>query len=128
MGRTLDQKIKSLPKARRTKVEVRAADLIAEEATLKDLRKAFGLTQVNMAKKLNVGQDTISRVEKRADMLLSTLSDYVEAMGGELNLVTEFPDRPPVRLHMLEPISGKKKVISAKAREPAQRRQKAAVS
>ena len=58
-----------------------------------------------MAKKLKVGQDTVSRVEKRTDMLLSTLSGYVEAMGGELNLVAEFPHRPPVRLQMLEPLT-----------------------
>jgi hypothetical protein len=122
MGRTIDQKIRSLPKARRAKVEARAADLIAEEATLKDLRKAYGLTQTKMAKKLNVGQDTVSRVEKRADMLLSTLSGYVEAMGGELNLVAEFPDRPPVRLQMLEPISVKKVSRARSQKAPPRRR------
>jgi len=67
-----------------------------------------------MAKKLKVGQDTVSRVEKRTDMLLSTLSGYVEAMGGELNVVAEFPDRPPVRLQMLEPLK--------KRAAPAQRK------
>lgn len=104
MARTLNEVMKSLPKARRAKIEARAEELIAEEASLQDLRKAFGLTQVTMAKKLKVGQDTVSRVEKRTDMLLSTLSGYVEAMGGELNLVAEFPDRPAVRLQMLEPL------------------------
>lgn len=108
MGRTLDQKNKSLPKVRRAKVRERATELVAEESTLKDLRRAFGLTQAKMAKKLEVGQDTVSRVEKRADMLLSTLSGYVEAMGGKLELVAEFPDRPPVRLQMLELISARK--------------------
>ena len=117
MGRTLDQKIKTLPKARRAKIEARAAELVAEEATLQDLRKAFGLTQTRMAKKLNVGQDTVSRVEKRADMLLSTLSGYVEAMGGELNLVAEFPDRPAVRLRMLKPIRAQKKQRRRPARD-----------
>ncbi|NNE40172.1 MAG: helix-turn-helix transcriptional regulator [Marinicaulis sp.] len=124
MGRTLDQKIKTLPKARRAKIEARAAELIAEEATLQDLRKAFGLTQTKMAKKLRVGQDTVSRVEKRTDMLLSTLSGYVEAMGGELNLVAEFPDRPPVKVHMLDQVSGRKK--RAGSAKKATRRRKAA--
>ena len=105
MPRNLKEVMKSLPKARRTKIQARAAELIAEEATLQDLRKAFGLTQVQMAKKLNIGQDSVSRVEKRADMLLSTLRGYVEAMGGELNLVAEFPGRPPVRLQLLEALS-----------------------
>lgn len=125
MGRTLDQKIKSLPKARSTKVEERAAELVAEEATLKDLRKAYGLTQAKMAKKLDVGQDTVSRVENRADMLLSTLSGYVEAMGGELELVAEFPDRPPVRLQMLELLSARK-VSRARGRKATTRRRKPA--
>lgn len=104
MGRKLDQVIESLPKGRRAKVEARAAELIAEEATLQDLRKALGLTQEQMAKQLNIGQDSVSRVERRVDMLLSTLRAYVEAMGGELNLIAEFPGRPPVRLQMLEPL------------------------
>ena len=124
MGRTLDQKIRTLPKARRAKIRARAVELIAEEATLKDLRNAMGLTQTRMARKLKVGQDTVSRVEKRADMLLSTLSGYVEAMGGELNLVAEFPDRPPVRLHMLEPISGKGE-RRKRAKRPAVKRKAA---
>lgn len=125
MGRTLDQKIKSLPKARRAKVQARAAELVAEEATLKDLRKAYGLTQAKMAKKLDVGQDTVSRVEKRADMLLSTLSGYVEAMGGELKLVAEFPDRPPVRLRLSELIPARE-ASRARGRKATTRRRKAA--
>lgn len=109
MGRTLDEKMKALPEARRRKVEARAVELIAEEASLQDLRKAMGLTQVKMAKMLGVGQDTVSRVEKRADMLLSTLGDYVKTMGGELSLIAEFPDRPPVRLNVLEPLAREKR-------------------
>lgn len=115
MGRTLNEKMKTLPKARRRKVEARAAELIAEEASLQDLRKAMGLTQVKMAKLLGVGQDTVSRVEKRTDMLLSTLGGYVKGMGGELRLVAEFPDRPPVRLDVLEPLAKKPRRASETA-------------
>ena len=50
----------------------------------------------NPARTLGVGQDTISRIEKRSDMLLSRLRRYVEAMGGRLELVGQFPDRPPM--------------------------------
>jgi hypothetical protein len=49
-----------------------------------------------LALALGVGQDTISRLEKRSDMLLSTLRHYVESMGGKLELVAQFPNRPPV--------------------------------
>lgn len=101
----LQEKIAALPPERREKVAKRAKELVAEELSLQDLRKAMNRTQVSMAKKLKVGQDTISRVEKRTDMLLSTLRGYVEAMGGDLDLVAKFPDRPPVRLTDLGRIS-----------------------
>ena len=67
-----------------------------ELTTLKDLRLAAQQTQVQMAAALGVRQDTISRLEKRSDMLLSTMRQYVESMGGQLELVAKFPDRPPV--------------------------------
>jgi DNA-binding XRE family transcriptional regulator len=96
--RTLDQKMKSIGRARRKKVEARAAGLIAEEMTLQELRQARKLTQVRMAKVLGISQDGVSRLEKRSDLLLSTLRKSVEAMGGNLSLVAEFPDREPVVL------------------------------
>ncbi|GGC10017.1 hypothetical protein GCM10007205_18900 [Oxalicibacterium flavum] len=65
-------------------------------ATLKDLRKRAGQTQEEMAASLGVGQETISRLEKRSDMLLSTLHHYVETIGGQLTLVATFPNQPPV--------------------------------
>ncbi|CAN1493939.1 HigA2-like, helix-turn-helix domain containing protein [Burkholderiaceae bacterium] len=67
-----------------------------ELTTLKDLRLAAQQIQVQMAAVLGVRQDTISRLEKRSDMLLSTMRQYVESMGGQLELVAKFPDRPPV--------------------------------
>jgi DNA-binding transcriptional regulator YiaG len=105
MARTLADKIRQLPASRRKKVEARAAELIAEEMSLRDLRKAMNRTQVQLAKTLNVGQDTVSRYERRSDMLLSTLQDYVQAMGGELELVVTFPDRKPVKLKSLADVA-----------------------
>jgi DNA-binding XRE family transcriptional regulator len=89
---------KDLSPARRKKIEARAAQLIAEEMTLRELRHARKLTQVRMAKTLGITQDGVSRLEKRSDLLLSTLRKTVEAMGGNLSLVAEFPDRDPVVL------------------------------
>src|SRR3546814_6868577 len=93
---TLKERMDKLPKTRRKKVEARAAELIAEEMSLQDLRKARKRTQARVAKELGIKQENVSRIEKRADLLISTLSGYVEAMGGRLRLVAEFPDRPPV--------------------------------
>lgn len=92
MTKKLEQLLANLPEQRRISVELRAANL----ASLKDLRLAVEQTQQDLAVTLGVGQDTISRLEKRSDMLLSTLRRYVEAMGGTLELVAQFPDRPPV--------------------------------
>ena len=94
----VDDKIKKLIPAQRKKVEVRAVELIAEEMTLRDLRKARALTQARMAEQLGITQDGVSRLEKRSDLLLSTLRKTVEAMGGSLSLIAEFPDRAPVVL------------------------------
>jgi DNA-binding XRE family transcriptional regulator len=98
MSVNVNEKIKKLSPAQRKKVETRAAELIAEEMTLRELRKARQLTQVRMAKVLGITQDSVSRLEKRSDLLLSTLRKTVKAMGGNLSLVAEFPDRPPVVL------------------------------
>ncbi len=98
MAVNVNDKIRNLSPAQRKKVEDRAAKLIAEEMTLRELRRARKLTQVRMAKALGTTQDSISRLEKRSDFLLSTLRKTVKAMGGNLSLVAEFPDRPPVVL------------------------------
>jgi len=95
--------ITKLSAAQRKTVEARAAELIAEEMTLRQLRRARKLTQVRMAKALGISQDGVSCLEKRSDLLLSTLRKTVEAMGGSLSLVAEFPDRDPV---VLSGISG----------------------
>lgn len=97
----LKEVMKALPAERRVRIEKRADALIAEEMTLRDLRKAQDLTQERMSELLGVGQDNISRLEGRADMLLSTLRSYVAAMGGSLDLIVRFPDRPAVSLAAL---------------------------
>ena len=47
---------------------------------------------------MRIGQEGVSKLEKRSDLLISTLRDYLKAMGGRLSLVVEFPDREPVIL------------------------------
>src|ERR1700675_1500187 len=98
MPTNVNDKINKLSPAQRKKVEARAAQLIAEEMTLRELRHARKLTQVRMAKTLGITQDSVSRLEKRSDLLLSTLRKTAEAMGGNLFLVAEFPDREAVVL------------------------------
>lgn len=100
MVKKLDDVLNDLPPKRRLKVNARAAEL----ATLRDLRIAASQTQEDMAQALGVGQDTISRLEQRSDMLLSTMRRYVEAMGGRLDLIATFPNRPSVKVAHLADI------------------------
>jgi len=76
----------------------RAEELKSEELNLRELRRQQKLTQARLSKKLKIGQEGISRIEKRTDLYLSTLRSYVEGVGGKLSLVVEFPDRQPVVL------------------------------
>jgi DNA-binding XRE family transcriptional regulator len=96
--KTLEEMLQALPVERRAEVESRAQELIAEEMTLRELRRARKLTQVRMAKTLGISQDQVSRLEQRTDLHLSTLQGAVRALGGQLSLIAEFPDREPVVL------------------------------
>ena len=98
MALNIDDVIAGLDPERRRRIEDRAAELIAGEMTLRELRKARRLTQVTLARELGITQDGVSRLERRSNLLLSTLRKTVEAMGGSLSLIARFPDRPPVEL------------------------------
>lgn len=113
MATTLKNKMDRLGAQRRKRVEARAQVLIAEEMSLRDLRQAHELPQARMSEVLGIGQDGISRLEKRSDLLISTLRGFVEAMGGELRLVAEFPDRPPV---ILSGLAGMERLKAARVR------------
>lgn len=105
MARPLNEKFAKLPSARREKVESRAADLIAEEMSLRELRRAMGKTQAKVAADLGVGQDSVARYEQRTDMLISTLSEFIHKVGGTLELTARFPNRIPVKIRGFGEIS-----------------------
>lgn len=98
MTRTLDQMMKDMSPTRRRKIERRAAQLVAEEMSLREVRRAHKLTQERIGETLGIGQDQVSRLEQRSDLLISTLRSYIEAMGGTLTLLAEFPHHAPVTL------------------------------
>jgi ParB-like chromosome segregation protein Spo0J len=91
----------ALPAARRRRIKAHAAELIAEEMTLRELRKAMGKTQAQLARRLGKPQATISRMEAQSDMLMSTLGEVIEGLGGRIRVVAELPGRPPVHLSVL---------------------------
>jgi len=98
MGSTLQKKIDQLSPEHKAEVEARADELILEELSLRALRKGLKRTQVEVAEALGIGQDTVSRLESRCNIMVSTLDRYIKAIGGEVSIVAEFPNRPPVKL------------------------------
>ena len=98
MSTSLSDKIKSLSPERQEKIAQLTKKLIAEEITLQELRKQRHLTQEDIAKLLGIKQENVSRLERRNNLHLSTLKDYIHALGGKLHLVIEFPDQKPIRL------------------------------
>jgi hypothetical protein len=101
----LDDYMAKLPKKRRQAIQKRAAELIAEEATLRQLREARRRSQVEMAAKLHIQQAAVSKLERRTDMYLSTLRSYIEAMGGKLEIIARFPNKAVriMQFEMLDP-------------------------
>jgi ribosome-binding protein aMBF1 (putative translation factor) len=97
----LDDFVAELPEKDREAIRKRTAELIAEEATLRQIRDARERSQVEMAEKLHIKQAAVSKLERRTDMYLSTLRSYIEAMGGQLEIVARFPDRA-VRITQFE--------------------------
>jgi DNA-binding XRE family transcriptional regulator len=91
-GRTPFQNLRAkMTPDQRTNAAQRAAAL-REEMTLGELRQARELTQENLGETLQVGQTAIAKMEKRTDMYVGSLRRFIEAMGGELDIVARFPD------------------------------------
>lgn len=126
MTTTLREKLASLPAERQEKVEARAHQLIAEEMSLQSLRRARQLTQEKVADILNIRQENVSRIEKRTDLLLSTLREYVQSMGGDLRLVVEFPDSTPIILSGLGEFERENGVLKQSVSSKKEKRSKAA--
>jgi len=92
-----EMKARETPETQR-QIAVRANELRVELATLRDIRERLNMTQVALAAELGIGQDGVSRLEKRNDTLVSTLRKVVEAMGGDLHLIAELPNGGRVEL------------------------------
>lgn len=119
MARTLKDKLAALEPARRAGVEAEADRLHTEYLTLQELRKAKDLTQVQLAQTLGIQQATVAKYERQSDLLLSTLSSYVQAMGGSLKLMVEFPGKAPVALEGLGEIEEPRRRRSARSNKQA---------
>ncbi|MCF1743104.1 XRE family transcriptional regulator [Paradevosia shaoguanensis] len=101
MARSLDDFIAALPADEQAEIEARYQVLRQEVEGLRELRQIAGKAQEDIASALNIKQPSVSKIEKQADMYLSTLRSYVEAIGGKLELTVKLPSRPALHLHSL---------------------------
>ena len=119
MGRSIETVIASMPKARRERIETNAAriarNMIDHADSLSEIRKAMSKTQTEIARELGVGQVAVAQMEKRSDLLLSTLQRYVRAAGAELSLVIHTRQGAEIVLQGLGDL-GEKKPVTAKLR------------
>ena len=81
----------SLPEERRRRIAERTEELLANLA-LQELRQARSLSQEELGRALHINQASVSKLERRTDMYISTLRRVVEAMGGELEITARFPE------------------------------------
>ena len=95
--RTHDDMMASLPEERQARIRARSKEL-KRDYLLRELREAVSKTQKEVAAAAGMKQGDVSRLERRGDAHLSTLARYVEALGGELELVARFPAAPPMRI------------------------------
>lgn len=89
--RSFSELTKDFSPQRRQRIDEMKQELLAE-MPLHELRRALQLTQENLAKVLNVNQPAVSKMEQRADIYISSLRSYIEAVGGKLKIVAEFPE------------------------------------
>jgi transcriptional regulator with XRE-family HTH domain len=101
--RKFHELLDEIPANRRQKIAQRVRETIAA-MPLEELRKARQMTQAKLAQSLGVNQGEVSKIEHRTDLYLSTLSEYVEALGGRLEIRAVFPDRE-VRITQFEELA-----------------------
>jgi transcriptional regulator with XRE-family HTH domain len=106
MGRSLNQIIADLPSDRQVRINARYREMKDEVEGLRELRQVAGKAQADIATALNIKQPSVSKIEKQTDMYLSTLRNYVQAIGGELELVVRLPSRQAIRLHRFGDVVG----------------------
>lgn len=98
MAKPLTELTSKLPKKVNATASVKAAEMLTEMSLAK-IRKSRSITQNKLAKILHVTQPSIAQIENRTDTYISTLKNYVHALGGELELIATFPDGTKINIH-----------------------------
>ncbi len=107
MTTTLEAFLATLPEDEQREIAAESDRLREEIHSLGEVRRAMAFTQAQLADAMGIKQSSVAQMEQRADLLLSTLRRYVEAMGGEMKIVLSFPDRQPVVLDRLADVTAR---------------------
>jgi transcriptional regulator with XRE-family HTH domain len=124
MPRNVNEILAKLPEPRRKAILAGADAMLAEEMTLAEIRKMILGSQAALAKKMGIKQAAVSRLERRANIHLSTLKQLIGAMGGEMKIVAQFAGRPGVVVSLHDAFD----VGAIAATTSPSKRQKAATS
>jgi DNA-binding XRE family transcriptional regulator len=95
---TLAEELDALPPERQKSIEARANQIRLEEITLRHLREKLGLSQSELAQRMDVQQPAISKLERRQNLELNTLRSVITALGGTIEIIVRIPDREPILL------------------------------
>ena len=95
---TLSEEFDMLPRERQECIEARASQIRLEELTLKYLREKLGLSQSELAERLEVQQPAVSKLERRQNIELNTLRAVVNALGGTIEIIVRVPNKEPILL------------------------------
>jgi DNA-binding XRE family transcriptional regulator len=90
--------LNALPQERQVSIAARANQIRLEEATLRHLREKLGLSQAELAQRLDVQQPAISKLERRHNLELNTLRSVVNAWGGTIKIIVRVPNKEPILL------------------------------
>ena len=106
MAKSLNELRKKIKPEVQSAARAKAVEIVTQ-MSLAEARKARGLNQTTVAKRLRIAQSNISQIESRPDLLLSTLGQYVEALGGKLELRAKFPDGQDVEIKSFNDLQAK---------------------
>ncbi len=95
---TLSEELNKLPRERQEVIEARSSQIRLEEITLRHLREKLGLSQSELAERLEVQQPSISKLEGRRNLELNTLRAVVNALGGSMEIIVRIPNKEPILL------------------------------
>lgn len=101
MAKSHDELLEKVEPSVRKAARGKAVDVIAR-MSLAELRKARGQSQAKLAELMALAQPNISQIEHRPDALVSTLRQYVEALGGELEIHAKFPDGQDIEIEAFD--------------------------